>query len=104
MIALPIKKQGAFGVSEESLRRDQLRQATFILAAHVNEDGSCPGRVGEYADAYKPERAQPKNFEQRLDLAEKVLARHGGKTRGDEPSMTLDEVKAEKIKEKARPK
>lgn len=90
--------------AEDELRRDQMRQATFILASHVNPDGTCPGRVGEAPEkvAYDNGRAQPLNFAQRLDLAEKVVAAHGGKTRDNEPSATVDHIREHKSKEKAR--
>ena len=109
MIALPIKKQGVFGRSEEDVKRDHMRQAPFVLAAHVNEDGSCPGQPGKDGkdtSAINLASAKEKNYEQRLELAEKVTQRHGGEINpnaGTE-TPTLDELKAEKTKEKARPK
>ena len=95
-VTLPIKKQGAFGVNEGAIRRDQLRQATMVLSMHCNEDGSCPGRVGEVRGAEKQNEAnaRAKTFAQRLAHAETVLIRHGGKVRNDEPSMDLTELRA----------
>jgi hypothetical protein len=81
---------------ESEIRRDHLRQATMVLSMHSNEDGSCPGRVGEVPGASNQNEAnaRAKNFAARLAHAEKVLRRHGGKVLNDEPSMTLAELGA----------
>lgn len=81
---------------EDQIRRDQMRQATFVLSAHANEDGSCPGRVGEVegTSSQNETNARAKDFAARLAHAEKVLQHHGGKIHGDEPSATLDELRA----------
>lgn len=86
---------------EDGFRRDHLRQATFVLSCHANEDGSCPGRVGEVpgVDDHKRANARAWNFAKRLRHAEKVLLNHAGKVRGDEPSMTIEELRSYLAKE-----
>lgn len=72
---------------EDLASRNQLRQATFLLASHVESDGMCGG-----PNRNEPARAAKLDYSQRLALAEKVLLAHGGEIKNDEPSMTLEKL------------